>query len=268
MNEVHSPLDEGDTIMIKVIRTVLGDINIEVRETGDDIPIVFLHGVFLDGHLWDSYLNEFTNHPRIIIDMPAHGQNHNVGRDWSLDECVTMLLTILDELNIAKAVLIGQSWGSMVALRAANHVPERFAGLLLCNMPLNRLHGLQRIRFLIQRPLLTFRSFYAKQAARSLYSQTTLVQHPEFITSMQSSLAARPGQEIWRTIKAVILDAEDSSHLVENLRVPALALKGREDYVPTPPKIETWEVPGGHISPHEASQQVHQAISKVLTFAA
>lgn len=253
--------------MIKIVRTILGDINVEVRGTGEAIPIVFLHGVFLNRHLWDSYLDKFTNHPCITIDMPAHGQNRDVGRDWSLNECVTMLLTILDELNIAKTVLVGQSWGSMVGLRAANHAPERFAGLLLCNMPLNRARGLGRVRFLAQRPLLSFRSFYATQAARSLYSQTSLAQHPEFITSMQSRLAARPGQEIWRTIKAVILDAEDSSHLVESLQVPALALKGREDYVPSPPKIETWEVPGGHISPHEAHREVQQAISKVLTFA-
>jgi hypothetical protein len=35
------------------------------------------------------------------------------------------------------------------------------------------------------------------------------------------------------------------------LNVKAIALKGKEDYVPTPTSIETIVVEGGHISPLE-----------------
>jgi hypothetical protein len=35
------------------------------------------------------------------------------------------------------------------------------------------------------------------------------------------------------------------------LQVKALALKGAEDYVPSPPNLETIIVKGGHVSPLE-----------------
>ena len=58
-------------------------------------------------------------------------------------------------------------------------------------------------------------------------------------------------KEIRQIDKKVILDAEDATSLIQNLQVKAIALKGKEDYVPTPPKIETVIVDGGHISPLE-----------------
>ena len=65
--------------------------------------------------------------------MPAHGASDNVGRDWSLDECVEMLLAVLDEINVARCIVIGHSWGSMTALRAAIRTLSRFAALGVFN---------------------------------------------------------------------------------------------------------------------------------------
>jgi hypothetical protein len=63
-------------------------------------------------------------------------------------------------------------------------------------------------------------------------------------------------EDIKQTDKKVILDAEDATTMILNLNVTAIALKGKEDYVPTPPKIETVIVDGGHISPLEESLRV------------
>jgi len=41
--------------------------------------------------------------------------------------------------------------------------------------------------------------------------------------------------QIKKTDQFVILDAEDVSGLIKNLRVPALALRGKEDYLDEPP---------------------------------
>jgi hypothetical protein len=44
--------------------------------------------------------------------------------------------------------------------------------------------------------------------------------------------------------------------LIKNLKVRALALKGIEDYVPSPPSIETIVIGGGHISPLEKPNEI------------
>ena len=111
------------------ITTVLGKISVSIDDRGTDQPIVFMHGVFLDKTLWSNYGCNLTGRTHIYIDMPAHGDSPNVGRDWSLDECVTMLMEVLDSLNIKTCIAVGHSWGSMTALRAATKFPERFSAL-------------------------------------------------------------------------------------------------------------------------------------------
>lgn len=94
------------------ITTQLGEISVKITEGGNGLPIVFLHGVFLDHTLWLEYDTSLTERTRIYIDMPTHGDSSNVGRDWSLNECVEMLFDVLDELKIRQMIAIGHSWRS------------------------------------------------------------------------------------------------------------------------------------------------------------
>jgi hypothetical protein len=52
--------------------------------------------------------------------------------------------------------------------------------------------------------------------------------------------------------------------MILNLKVKAIALKGKEDYVPTPPKIQTIFVSGGHISPLEEGLKVFDLIRTLI----
>lgn len=247
-----------------IIDTILGKIAVGVEEGRNDKPIVFMHGVFLDKSLWADFDTKETGRMHIYIDMPAHGESSNVGREWNLDECVTMLIEIIDYLKFNKCIVVGHSWGSMTALRSAIKHPERFESLCLCNMPFQKTTGLSKIGFTFQKMLTKFQRFYAKQAAKALYSSPFLQAHPECSKQMQQRLARRPGKEISRVIDAVILDPEDSSQMIKDLQVSAIAVVGELDYVGTPPKIETITVRGGHISPHEATGEVKNAINQLI----
>lgn len=250
------------------IPTILGSVSatIDIRNDSED-PLVFMHGVFFDKALWMDYGSELTNRTHIYIDMPSHGASENVGRNWTLDECGVMFIEILDFLKVEKCIAIGHSWGSMTALRAASRYPDRFAALGLFNMPFKKTTGVARVGFAAQKFMTVFPRFYAKQAAKALYSPSFLIENPEYSTEMQNRLARRPPKEIARTIDAVILNAENTSSLISKLKVPALAIMGRTDYVEAPSGIDSLTVPGGHISPHEAQQETKQAILEVLRYA-
>jgi len=248
----------------KTIATNLGDISVAIDDRGTRVPIIFMHGVFLDKSLWFEASKELPEVTRIYIDMPAHGSSSDVENDWVLEDCVDMLIQIIDELKLDTCFLVGHSWGSMIAVRAATKYPERFEALGLCNMPYRKTTGLRRLAFVFQKMALFFPKFYAKQAAKSLYSKELLRNRPELSIQMQEKLSKRSPKEISRVIDAVILMPDDASQLINELRVPALAVVGREDYVGKPPSLETWTVPGGHISPHESVEKVRDAIIKVL----
>ena len=248
----------------KTINTNVGRVSVTVDERGTKAQIIFLHGMFLDKSLWFDIAKRVPSVTRIYIDMPAHGNSGDVGHDWTLDDCVDMLMQIMNELKINACFLIGHSWGSMTALRAAAKFPERFKALGLFNMPFTKVVGLRRLGFILQKPLLFFPRFYAKQAAKSLYSEEILHNRPELSTQMQDRLAKRSPRELARLIHAVILMSDDVTDLIKELRVPALAVVGREDYVGKPPRLDTWTVPGGHMSPHESVEKAIDAIIKVL----
>lgn len=249
------------------VHTGMGQVSLLVDDRSGDLPIVFMHGVFLDKTLWTAFGPEVTGRTNIYIDMPAHGASSNVGRDWHLDECVEMLLDILDELSISRCIAIGHSWGSMTALRAAIRAPSRFAALGLFNMPFRRTEGLARLGFQLQKLLTLFPRFYAGQAARSLYTENALKAHPEYSTAMQARLSVRPPKEISRVIDAVLLEPEDETNLLKKLTVPTLAVVGQSDYVGEPPGLKVTVVPGGHISPHEAPEETRAALKRIVLLA-
>ena len=246
------------------IKTQLGNLCVAVSGESQLTPVIYLHGIFLDKDLWKHVCLPFNERMQVFVDMPAHGKSDNVGFDWTLEDCVTVLVEILEELKIERCVAIGHSWGSMTALRAAVAYPNRFQALGLFNMPHKRTEGLSRAGFSLLKTATRFPRFFATQAAKSLYSKEVLEKRPELIAQMIERLAQRPQVEINRIINAVILQAKDASPLIQQVKVPALAIVGEKDSVGTPSGIETLTVPGGHISPHETEEHSRVAIKKLL----
>jgi hypothetical protein len=99
--------------------------------------------------------------------------------------------------------------------------------------------------------MLLFRNFYTKQAAKALFGKTSLKQNPKLIERLKRPMSILSNNQIKQTDKAVIINAEDATRLINNLNIRTIAIKGKEDYVPTPPNIKTIEIGGGHISPLE-----------------
>ena len=232
----------------------------------DKTPIIFLHGVYFDHHMWDEYLEGIIDRTIICIDMPFHGESKTIqNRNWNLHDCAIMLIQLLDRLNIEKVIAVGHSWGSMTILRSAHISPERFESILLCNMPFQKATKGRRLAFMFQHPLLTFRTFYFKQAGKALFGPNSLKKKPELMHELIRSMNLLTTKEIKHIDTAVIIDAEDASDLLSNLSIPTIAIKGEDDYVPIPPHIiDVRIIKGGHISPLENIDEVQSYIQHLL----
>lgn len=249
----------------QIIKTTIGNIAVFSKKEDNTIPIIFLHGVYFDHHLWDNQVSEIKDRTVITLDMPHHGESKEIAKsNWSLTDCADMLIEILDSLKIPKVVAIGHSWGSMTILRAASKHPERFEGIGLCNMPFHAATKKQKATFGLQHSMLIFRNFYTKQAAKALFGKTSLAENQSLLNLLSRPMNALTNKEVKQIDKKVILDAEDATSLIQNMQVKAIALKGKEDYVPTPPKIETVIVDGGHISPLEEPLKVQVLIQALI----
>jgi 3-oxoadipate enol-lactonase len=252
----------------KFIHTKIGQIAIFHNQSEfKNTPVIFLHGVYFDHHLWDNQLSAISDRPVIAIDMPFHGESKNIKKNWNLDDCADMLLEILDSLKIEKVIAVGHSWGSMTIIRAANKNPNRFAALGLCNMPFKKPSKKEVSAIKFQHTAMIFRKFYMKQAGKALMGKESIKNNPSLIDKLITSMSKLSNKEIKYTDKAVRMDAEDATHLIAYLSMPVLAMIGEEDYVGLPPIKEVTTVKGGHVSPIEASDEVNKLISKLTKLA-
>jgi 3-oxoadipate enol-lactonase len=231
----------------------LGNIAVYIKPaTSDNTPVILLHGVYFDHHLWDRIIDSIEDRTVITLDMPLHGSSKEITKtNWTLDDCANMLLEVLDRLQMGKIIAMGHSWGGMTILRAANKQPEQFASIGLCNMPFQAASSAKKLIIRLQHIMLVFRDFYTRQAAKSLFGASSRKQNPDLFNQLKRPMDMLTNVQIRQTDKAVIINAEDASDLIKNLKVRAVALKGEEDYVPAPPGIETHLVTGGHVSPLE-----------------
>ena len=252
-------------MVTKLIHTSIGEISVTIKEVANSIPVIFLHGVYYDQNLWKYQVDRISDKTLITVDMPFHGLSKNITKkNWTLDDCALMLLEILDELKIEKVIAIGHSWGSMSILRAADKSPDRFQSIGLCNMPFQASTVKINIMFKMQHLMLGFRKFYSKQVAKTLYGEKTYANNPELLHILESSMNRLSSREIIHTDKSVIIKAENTEHIIESLKVPALALKGEDDYVPQSKYIKTLIVKGGHVSAIEAPEEVLSFVEQVF----
>lgn len=261
MNNTNAQQSKND-----FIATSMGSIFYNIKEVKGTTPIVFLHGVYFDHNLWNILRSRLDSNTTIAFDMPLHGKSReNVPSDWTMSEVADLLIEVLDSLGIEKCYAIGHSWGSMTILRASVKNPERFVSIGLGNMPIDEGTKKRRRTFTFQHSMLVFRKFYTEQAAKSLFSPTSIKTNPSLNDSLARSMKLLSNRDIKQTDKAVITHVDDGYQYIDKLSVPAIALVGKDDYVSTSPKIRTRTVLGGHVSPLESPNEFFQFIDDVIS---
>jgi len=100
---------------------------------GDQTPIVLLHGTGASLHTWDGWVQSLKDSRRVIrYDMPAFGLTGPApDGNYSIENYVAVVLAVLDQREVKRCVLVGNSLGGYVAWATAVLHPERVERLVL-----------------------------------------------------------------------------------------------------------------------------------------
>jgi pimeloyl-ACP methyl ester carboxylesterase len=109
---------------------------IRYRESGEGPPIVFVHGLLVDGSLWRKVTPLLSDHFRCLVpDFPigSHTVPMNPDTDLSPPGLASIVAAFLEALDLEGVTLVGNDTGGAISqITAANH-PERIGRLVLTN---------------------------------------------------------------------------------------------------------------------------------------
>lgn len=93
---------------------------------------VFIHGVLNDHSVWILQTRHFAHHGWnvLAVDLPGHCKSAGNPAP-SVEGAARFVLALLDAAGVAKAALVGHSFGSLVALEVAASAPERVSHLVM-----------------------------------------------------------------------------------------------------------------------------------------
>ncbi|WBO22901.1 alpha/beta fold hydrolase [Sphingomonas abietis] len=94
--------------------------------------VLLIHAVGLDLTFWDKQIEALRDaYDVIAVDLPGHGRSSAPPSDWSFEQAAATLVSLMEELAVDAAHIVGLSIGGMIAQQIAADHPARVKSLTL-----------------------------------------------------------------------------------------------------------------------------------------
>jgi pimeloyl-ACP methyl ester carboxylesterase len=107
---------------------------IRYRDSGEGPPIVFVHGLLVDGRLWRKVTPPLEKDFRCIVpDLPlgAHTIPMNDGADVTPPGLARLITELIEKLDLRDVTLVGNDTGGALTQIAMTQSPERIGRVVL-----------------------------------------------------------------------------------------------------------------------------------------
>ena len=258
-------------------------------DRGTGRPVVLLHGNAVTGDDYNTsgVAERLVGAYRVVIfDRPGFGHSDRPrGRLWTAAEQADLIHAALARLCVGPAVVVGHSWGTLVALALAERHPAGTAGLVLVSgyyFPTPRVDALlvapaavpvlgDVLRYTVS-PVFGWLTMPAVK--RAMFAPAPMTER--FKREYSTALALRPSQLRATASDGALMmsDAAGLSARYGELSMPVAIVAGSGDKVVGPEHAERLReaVPdatlrtvegAGHMVHHVATQQIVEAIEEV-----
>lgn len=260
------------------VETAIGKLAVHDAGLRQGETLLLWPALFTSSALYQPQLSCFGSRYRLLlVDPPGVGASPDPEELLSMDDCARAAVQILDNFGIAKAHMIGTSWGGIVGAIVGRLAPDRFTSLMLCNTPFDhgRAEGLSNARKIIWLARLFGASaLFANGVARSFFAGGT----PQTADSRRRFLAdfkGRTRKGLSLTAKSVLVERDSLLPDLPGIDVPALVVAGAEDalYPSGELRHAADMIPGakfaelansGHISAAEVPDAFNKLLAKWL----
>lgn len=223
-------------------------VRLHYLERGSGPALVLLHGngVFANDFDYSGLLEQLSGRYRVIaFDRPGYGYSERPRSTvWTPDAQARLLHHALQEIGVDSAIVLGHSWGTMVALAMGLQVPDFVRGLVLLSgyyyptlrldVPLAAPPAIPIVGDLMRYTVtpLTGRMLWPL-TSKHMFAPLDV---SERFRQMSPWMALRPGQLRASAAEAALMvpAAMSLSKRLDMLRVPVQIVSGTQDKVLKP----------------------------------
>ena len=111
-------------------------VRLHYLERGQGEPLVLIHGngTMIQDFLVSGIVDDLAKRHRvIIIDRPGYGYSERPRALWTPRAHATLFQAALERMGVSQAVVLGHSWGSLVAVALALQAPQLVRSLVLAS---------------------------------------------------------------------------------------------------------------------------------------
>lgn len=265
-------------------------VRLHYLERGTGSPVVLLHGnsVRLEDFLASGLIDRLAEQHRVIaFDRPGYGYSERPrDRLWTADAQAALLQGALSQLALGGSIVLGHSWGALVALALALRDPRAVRKLILISgyyFPTLRLDvpvfAAPAIPLLGDVMRYTVSAVFArlalKRTVRAMFAPETVP--PAFLPTLAREMLVRPSQ--------IRTNAEDAAFMIpaaaslrkhyRELTMPVTIFAGAADKIVDPdtharqlharlPDSALHVLPGlGHMLHYAALEKIVSEISRL-----
>src|SRR2546423_3470349 len=194
---------------------------------GNGLPLVLAHGFLLDSEMFEPQVAALAEEHRVITwDQRGHGRTESTPDPFTFWDSADDQRALLDHLGVEQAMVGGMSQGGFIGLRFALRYPDRTAGLVLIDTQA----GLEDPDMVPQYDLML--EVWTKEGPSEQLTEMVAA----IIIGNQPAASARYIEK-WqsvdndrlRQIYRTLMDRDDVTHRLGEIRAPALVIHGEND---------------------------------------
>ena len=220
----------------RLVSTTVG--SLAVRDTGP-VPcagevIVLWSSILTDHRIYRAQIEAWRGcHRLVAVDGPGHGDSGPSPGPFTMRQCGQALVEVLNALGITQpVVVVGTSWGGLVAGEFALAHPYRARALVMLNTPVHTAPGgpgygdrfiVWGARWIHGTPA------YRNGVARAFFLPATRERRGPVLDDFHRHLRDADGAALALAVRSVLLEREPLAPRMSGIGTPTLVVAGRHD---------------------------------------